>query len=339
MTFTIHELANYLNLAPSTVSKALNDYPHVSSKTKQRVLEAARELNYYPSAAARDLRRRKTNRIGFSYGYTSYDIGELASRIINGAVEAAEKADFNVMLYPNSENQLGKLTRICKTREVDGLLLLGGSQVADSIDMLQEEQIPFVVLIGEAEELDVPFATADYWGATLEAARHLIELGHTRIGYVGQEALGNYHRHRIASYKHALKEANLVFDETWIVSAGTAPGDGHPAMQKLINHADPPSAVLVIHDPLAIECLQAVRDAGLRVPEDVAIIGSDNIQESRFTNPPLTTIHPPFAEIGLRAMDNLLLQIESEESLPLFRIALPAQLVIRQSTIGETKPE
>jgi LacI family transcriptional regulator len=338
MTITIRDLADHLNLAPSTVSKALNDYPHISTKTKQRVLEAARELNYYPSAAARDLRRRKTNRIGFSYGYTTYDIGELASRVINGAVEAAEKADFNVMLYPNSENQLGKLTRICMTREVDGLLLLGGSQVAGSIDMLQEEQIPFVVLVGEGEELDVPFATADYWGATIEAARHLIELGHTRIGYVGQAALGNFHSHRIASYKHALKEVNLAIDETLIVSAGTEPGDGHPAMQTLLDHVDPPTAVLVIHDPLAIECLQAVRDAGLRVPEDVAIIGADNMQESRFTDPPLTTIHPPFAEIGLRAMENLLLQIESEENLPSFRIALPAPLVIRQSTIGETKP-
>lgn len=161
MAVTIQDIARHLNLAPSTVSKALNNYPNIALKTKNRVLDAARELNYYPSAAARDLRRRRTNRIGFSYGYTTTDIGELASRLINGAVAAAEKADFNVMLYPLAENQLEKLTRICKTREVDGLLLLGGSQVAESIDLLQEEQIPFIVLVLQFEELDVPFVTRE----------------------------------------------------------------------------------------------------------------------------------------------------------------------------------
>ena len=189
-----------------------------------RVQEAARELNYYPSAAARDLRRQRTNRIGFSYGYTTIDIGELASRVINGAVAAAEKVDFNVMLYPLAENQLEKLTRICKTREVDGLLLLGGSQVAESIDLLQEEQIPFIVLVLGFEGLDVPFVAADYGGATIEATRHLIELGHKRIAYVGQGALGKHHSERIASYKQALREAKLPFDETLVWSAGDRAG-------------------------------------------------------------------------------------------------------------------
>lgn len=335
MAVTIQDLAHCLNLAPSTVSKALNDYPHISSETKQRVLEAVRELDYYPSAAARDLRRRKTNRIGFSYGYTTTDIGELASRLINGAVAAAEKADFNVMLYPVTENQLEKLTRICKTREVDGLLLLGGSQVAESIDLLQAEQIPFIVLVLQFEELDVPFVTADYRGATIEATHHLIELGHKRIAYVGQAALGKHHSDRIASYEHALKEANLTIDETLVMSAGTEPGAGYQVMRTLLELANPPTAVLVIHDPLAIECLQAVKDAGLRVPDDVAIIGSDDLRESRSTAPPLTTIHPPFAEIGRQAMESLLLQL-SDASLPSTRLMLPAQLVIRQSTIGET---
>ncbi len=109
-------------------------------------------------------------------------------------------------------------------------------------------------------------------------------------------------------------------------------------MRKLLDLADPPTAVLTIHDPLAIECLQAVVDAGLRAPEDVAIIGSDNLRESQSTKPPLTTIHPPLAEIGRQAMEGLLRQI-SDDSFPPTRLILPAKLIIRQSTaaLGEAR--
>ena len=335
MPVTIQDIAHHLNLAPSTVSKALNNYPHISSETRLRVQEAVRELNYYPSAAARDLRRRRTNRIGFSYGYTTTDIGEYASRIINGAVAAAEKADFNVMLYPLTENKLEKLTRICKTREVDGLLLMGGSQLSESIKLLQAEQIPFIVLARQFDQLDVPFVTADYRTATVEATSHLIDLGHKRIAFIGQAALEQLHTERIVSYKQALKEANLTIDETLVRSAGTKPGDGYQMMTYLLNLARSPTAVIAIHDPLAIECLQAVTDAGLQVPDDVAIIGSDNLRESHTTEPPLTTIHPPLVKIGRQAMEQLLLRL-ADENLPPTRLVLPAPLIIRQSTVGKS---
>lgn len=334
MAVTIQDIARHLNLAPSTVSKVLNDYPHVSPETRTRVLAAARELNYYPSAAARDLRRRRTSRIGFSYGYTTTNIGEFASRLINGAVAAAEKADYNVMLYPLTGNRQEKLIRICQTREVEGLLLMGGEHLAESIELLQKEQLPFVVLNRQLDEPDVSFVTADHHLATKKATRHLIELGHKRIAYIGQPALGKLHTDRIASYQQALREAKLSVDESLVRSASQERGAGYLVMRKLLELAKRPTAVLAIHDPLAIECLQAVIDAGLRVPEDVAIVGSDNLRESQSTKPPLTTIHPPLAEIGHQAMESLLNRL-SDESIPPTRLVLPAQLVVRQSTIGE----
>ncbi len=333
MAITIWDIAEHLDLSISTISRALNGYGDVAAETRQRVFDAAAELGYYPSAAARDLRRRRTNRIGFSYGFTTTDIGEFASRLINGAVAAAEKADYNVMLYPLTGNQLEKLTRICQTREVEGLLLMGGEYLAESIDLLQKEQLPFVVLNRQLDKPDVSFVTADHHKATTEATRHLIELGHKRIAYVGQSALEKLHSDHIASYQQSLREAKFSFDESLVLSAGTEPGAGYQVMRKLLDLANPPTAVLAIHDPLAIECLQAVIDAGLRVPEDVAIIGSDNLRASQSTEPPLTTIHPPLAEIGRLAMDNLLARL-TDDTLPPTCLTLPAQLVIRQSTIG-----
>lgn len=334
MAVTIWDIAKHLDLSVSTVSRALNGYNDVAPKTRERVFEAARELNYYPSAAARDLRRRHTSRVGFSYGFTTTDIGEFAARLINGAVAVAEKMGYNVMLYPLTGNQIEKLTRIYQTREVDGLLLMGGEYLTESIKLLQKEQLPFVVLNRWFDQSEVSFVTADHHQATMEATRHLIELGHTRIAYVGQSALGKLHSERIASFRQALREANLEVDEMLVMSADTEPGDGYQVMRTLLALPNPPTAVLAIHDPLAIECLHSAIDAGLQVPDDVAIIGSDNLRESQTTDPPLTTIHPPLAEIGRAAMEHLLAQIK-DDTLPPIRLKLPARLIVRQSTIGK----
>lgn len=337
MAITLQEIARYVKLSPSTVSKALNDYPRVSDETKSRVIAAARELGYYPMAAARDLRRRKTNRIGFSFGFPNVDIGEFASRLITGVVATAEKAGYNILLYPLTGDQLQKLTSICKTGEVDGLLLMGSEYLVESVALLRREQFPFVVLNRQIDEPDVAFVTADHVTATAEAARHLIDLGHRRIAYIGQAVLGKVHHDRIAGYRQALQAADLAVDEGLVVSASPVPGAGAQLIRQLLARPEPPTAILAIHDPLAIECLQAIQALGLRVPEDVAIVGSDNLRGSQDSRPTLTTIHPPLAEIGRQAMAGLLRRL-SDNSLPPTRLVLPARLVIRESTRGRSSP-
>lgn len=333
MAITIQDIAKYVNLSPSAVSKALNDYPSIPAETKSRVLAAARELGYYPMAAARDLRRRKTNRIGFSFGFSNADIGEFASRLINGVVGTAEQAGYNVLLYPLTGDQLERLTSICKTGEVDGLLLMGSEYLTESVALLRKEQFPFVVLNRQIDEPDVSYVTSDHYAAAAEATRHLIGLGHRRIAYIGQAVLGKVNGDRIAGYQQALREAGLAGDGDLILSAGAEPGAGARVMRQLLARPHPPTAVIAIHDPLAIECLQAAVEAGRRVPHDVALIGSDNLRDSQTTQPPLTTIHPPLAEIGRQAMAGLLRRL-TDDSLPPTRAVLPARLVIRESTVG-----
>ena len=333
MAVTIWDIAEHLKLSISTVSRALNGYEDVAEKTRQRVVDAAMELGYSPSATARDLRRRRTNRIGFSYGFGSVDVGEYASRMINGAVSAAEKAGYNILLYPLVDDQLGKLRRISQTREVEGLLLLEQEPLSKSLDLLQKAQTPFVVLNRQLDNSDVSFVSADYYGAAKKAIQHLFQLGHQQIALVGQHTLGLLHDDRVASYKEAFLEANIPVDQNLIVSADAAPGDAMQKMKQLLALPTPPTAVLAIHDPFAIECLQAVKEAGLRVPDDVAIIGSDNLRASQATSPPLTTIHPPLAEIGRLAVESLLARID-DNTLPPTQITLPARLIIRPSTTG-----
>jgi DNA-binding LacI/PurR family transcriptional regulator len=281
----------------------------------------------------RDLRRRQTNRIGFSFGFTTTDIGEFASRLINGAVAAAEKADFNVILYPLAGDQLGKLTRICQRREVEGLLLMGGGHLLESIALLQERQIPFVVLNRKISQPNVSYVTVDHHQAVGVAVRHLIDHGHKRIAFIGQPILGGLHEDRLNGFRETMQQAGLAVDDSSCVAAGPNPGDGYRAMRELLAAPNRPTAVATIHDPFAIECLQAVVEAGLRVPDDVAIIGSDNLRETQATNPPLSTLHPALSKLGRLAMESLLNILDDQEAAPQ-RLSLPVKLLSRQSTVG-----
>ena len=335
MAVTIQDIADHLNLAPSTVSKALNDYPHIAPATKNRVLEAAHALNYVPSAAARSLRRRRTEKIGFSFSYPFSVMSDYVSGLIAGAVTAAEKQGYNLTLYPLQDDQLKQLTQICRAREVDGLLLLGRPQMAETtLPLLKQENIPFVVVGRRAEDEDISFVKPDDPCGAKAVTRHLIELGHRRIGFTTRPSMGITSRDRFAGYQQALLEANIPLDEDLIIETSFEPESGYWAMNQLLDLVEPPTAVFAIHDLVAVDCLQAATDRDLRIPEDIAIAGFDDWRVSLTTRPPLTTVHVPLENMGMNAMDILLKQI-SNPTRPPERLILPIELIIRQSTAGK----
>ena len=336
MSVTIEDIAQHLNLAISTVSKALNDYSDVSQKTKDRVLAAARELEYHPSAAARNLRRRRTDKIGFSFSFPVSLMSDYISRLITGAVTAGEQQGSNLILYPLMVDQVKQLTQICRAREVDGLLLLGRAQMEQTtIALLKQENIPFVVVGRRVENPEVSFVTPDHSAGGLAVTRHLIGLGHRRIAFTSRPELGITSRDRLASYKQALIEAGLPFDQQLVIATSTEPGHDYEAMNTLLDLPSPPTAVFAIHDTVAMECLRAATDRGLRVPKDIAIAGFDDWRASLTTQPPLTTVHPPLPDVGFRATEILLAQLV-DRSLPPERVTLPVELIVRQSTAGNS---
>jgi len=335
MAVTIQDIAQHLNLAISTVSKALNDYPDVSQQTKDRVTEVARDLGYYPSAPARNLRRRRTDKIGFLFSFPITVISEYVSKLITGAIIAAEKEGYNLILYPLLENQLENLTRICRAREIDGLLVLNRTGIDQTLAVLEQEAIPFVLVDRRAEQPAISFVSSDHFNGALLIMHHLVGLGHSRIGYTSRPLLGITNRDRLAGYKQALEEAGLPFDEKLVVPTETDLRSGYEAMNKLLDLPDSPTAVFAIHDLIALECLRAATDRGLRVPEDVAIVGFDNWHFAETTKPPLTSVHTPQTEIGRLATETLLAHV-AEPSQPPVRLKLPVELIVRQSTVGES---
>ena len=335
MAVTIWDIAKHLNLSVSTVSRALNGYDDVAPRTRQRVFDAAAELGYYPSTTARNLRRQRTNKIGFSFSYPVSAMNDYVLRLIDGAIVAAEEQGYNLTLYPLKDDQVKQLTQICRSREVDGVLLLGRPQMEQTtVAFLREEAMPFVVVGRWVEHPEVSFVKPDDVNGALAITRHLIELGHKRIACATWPELGRISRDRLASYKQALDEAGIPFDENLVVPTSDELGSGYQAMNTLLDLPNPPTAVFAIHDAVAMECLRAATDRGLRIPEDIAIAGFGDRRTSDTTQPSLTTIRPPLGEIGLRATEILLARVV-DHSLPAERLTLPVKLIVRQSTAGK----
>lgn len=331
MPVTIEDIAKHLGLSVSTISKALNNYADVSEETRQRVLQAAQELGYHPSAAARNLRRQRTDKIGFLYSFPTTYIGEFASRVINGAVAKTEDQGYNLTLYPLREDWQGQLVRICRARDADGLLVMG-SGITDQITaLLGAEAMPFVVLNRRVADPRVSFVSSDHRDAGHQATRHLVEQGHRRIAFVTREDLGTLNDDRLAGYRQALEEGGIPFDLTLVQVTIMRAGSARAALESLLDLQDPPTAAIGVNDAVAIECMEAAIDHGLQVPTSFAAIGSDNIRISLAATPPLSTLHPPLAEIGRRATQALLKQVLDRDFTPV-RELLTAQLVVRQSS-------
>lgn len=330
MVVGIKDIAAYVELFPSTVSRALNGYPDVAAETIIRVQHAAQELGYYPSASARNLRRQRTDKIGLALLYDAAfaTFNEYFAELIRLVAAAVEKRDYNLVLYTHAGKDSSALLRIAQTREVDGFLLLGEVPALDMIiERLLTARMPFVIVSRKVDHPEVNFVTPDNWDGARLAVRHLGALGHRRIGHVAFVEGSRYSRERFNGYCAGLAELGLPYDESLVVNASLAPGSGAQAIATLLQLAVPPTAVFVYNDRLAIEGLQYLRQCGVRVPQDLSIVGFDDIRSSGMTSPALTTIHQPLDKIAEAAVAALL----SVHAQPV-RLVVPVELVVRQST-------
>lgn len=333
MAVTIWDIAKHLGLSVSTISRALNDYNDVAPETRQRVFDAARELGYYPSATARNLRRGRSDKIGLLINTSVTYISDYLAELIPATTLAAEKQNHNLILYTTTITEPDGLARVCRAREVDGFILLWAGQMDETIAFLQQDGMPFVVLNRRVDNPDVSFVAADNLNGALTLMRHLIALGHRRIGFTARPALGETNVDRLAGYKQALAEAGIPFDENLVISTVVEPRSGYYATNQLLDLPEPPTAIFAIHDLVAIDVLEAAVERGWRVPDDLAIASFDGLRASLLANPPITTAKVPIAEIGRRAVEILLAQAE-DDNRPPARITLPVQFMVRESTAG-----
>lgn len=330
---TIKEVATLAGVSSATVSHVINETRFVSDAVREQVVQAMRTLNYQPNALARSLRSGHTNTLGLILPDSANPFfAELGHSIENAAFEAG----YSVILC-NTENDLQKETLymdVLTKKLVDGMIFVATGDHSDTLKKLKDLEIPVVVMDRDFPGLDLEIVLTDNLQGGVLATEHLISLGHKKIGCIAGPSGINPSSQRVTGYVQALQRAGLEIDPQLIASGDFHPEAGREAGYKLLSQKNAPTAIFASNDLMAIGVLRAANELGLRVPEDLALVGYDDIVLASYTNPPLTTINQPKVEMGLTTLRILLNRIKNKQSAPQ-RALLPVSLVVRGSCGGK----
>lgn len=326
----ISDVARRAKVSRTTVSRVLNGKDDVNEETRRRVLEAIKELNYRPSALARSLVKQKTDTIGVILS----DITDpFFSRIIQGAEDVAYKFGYGIVYASMRWDPEIKHNYVSFLRNgrVDGLIMMGhtvGNE--DYVREMVEDKFPLVLVEYWIENLKANFISIDNKGGGYLATRHLLGLGHRRIAHVAGHKNAQVSQERLAGYRQALEEAGKLYDESMVVYSDFTTEGAIPVAKKLLSLPERPTAIFAANDLMAYGVIHAARELGLRVPQDLAVVGYDDIELASLVTPPLTTIHQPRYEIGSMAAWSLIQQIENKEMQPTVT-EFKTNMVIRES--------
>jgi LacI family transcriptional regulator len=332
VTASIADIAKRLRLSNSTVSKALNGYDDVSVVTRELVRKTAVELGYQPSAAARSLRRGRTDKIGLFLNTSITYVVDYLSGVLPGAVLTAQDWGQNLLIYTITDNDPGHLLKVCRSGEVDGVILFSTHYNQQTIDALLESRFPFVVMGRQIADDRVSYVVPDYYQGSMIAAQHLIALGHRRIAFTTRPELGTANSARLRGYLDALDAAGIAVDDRLIVETRIQPHSGTAPTRSLLELDSPPTAICAFHDLIAIDAINVAHEYGLRVPEDLSIVGFDGLRAGLMTVPQITTLVQPLETIGQRATELVCQQIAQSDFLPVQEV-VPVELVVRGSTM------
>jgi len=329
---TIIEIAKLAGVSRTTVSRVLSGSTFVSKNTRDRILGIIKEKEYKPSIMAQSLRTNRTRTIGLVLA----DIeNPFYSRVAKGVIDAAETKKYNVILC-NSNNDIELEERDIKTlmgRGVDGLILTTVALKMKTIEYLLDREFPFILIDCKLDTPGVNYVVNDdYFGAKL-ATEYLIELGHKKIFFLGDRKLLSL-RERLRGFKdtladHKIESSNTFVPQKFINMYGIY--DIDKIIEYIINREEKITAVFAGNDYLAIKSIKVINDNGLKVPEDISVIGYDNIEISALVKVPLTTIRQPKYLLGKLAAEQLFEILENKSNKELKRIILRPDLVIRQS--------
>jgi len=320
----------------TTVSFVLNSVPgmRIPEETRQRVQEAARQLNYHPDATARRMVSGRTNIIGFVLRQSPHQAfaDQFLPQVLGGLGQATAAQDYRILFEPiPPDNHTGAYAQLIRERHVDGIVISGPR--FDDRDLLRAhaERAP-VVLLGQLPDTDLPFVDVDNAGGARLAIEHLLRLGHRRIALITNALLAyTASADRLSGYRQALEAAGLPYDESLVRYGEFTPYSGQAAMEDLLTLTPPPTAVFVASDVVALGALQALRQRGLRAPDDMALVGFDDIPLAGFVDPPLTTVRLPAAGLGWGAGDLLIRLIMADEDIRNPNVFLETELVVRES--------
>ncbi len=334
---TSRDVAKLAHVSRTTVSFILNDVPGVSisQATRKRVLDAARKLNYSPNIAGKKLVSGKSYTIGLVLCQLPEQIftDAFLPQVILGVDQAAMQQGFHVLLKPVDPTDTGGYTRLVTENHVDGILLSGPRQDDAALMRLHQEHVP-ILLMGQLPDTDIPFVDINATIGAEMAVTHLIEHGHKHIGIITNAPLDyTSAQQRRNGYLQALKKSKLPTNKAFIKEGNYTPASGFEAMKALLSLTPRLTATFVASDVVAMGAMLAIKEAGLRIPQDIAIVGFDDIPLAEYYDPPLTTIRLPAFGLGWAGGERLIRLIQGDK-LDQEDVFLNSELIIRKSSVA-----
>jgi len=333
----MEDVAKKAGVSRTTVSFVLNGIPNanIPAATRQRVLQAARELDYIPNVQALNLAKGRTMLIALVLRQTPEQMSADAflGEVVRGSTHMLEVQGYHLLVHAARPGAPFRSTygQLVRTRKVDGLIIASPLINDPEVEVLHEEGTP-IVLHGAPYTADIASVDVDNIQGAYTAVRHLIDLGHRRIGHISNAPLSyTSSRDRLAGYRQALAEAGIAFDPALVHEGAFTDGSSVEPMHRLLDLAEPPTAVFIGSDVVALGALDAIHSRGLRIPDDISVIGFDDVALGRYLRPKLTTVRLPAYDLGRKASE-MILSIINGDPLDTVQVRLPTQLVVRDST-------
>jgi LacI family transcriptional regulator len=326
----LSEVARLAGVSPITASRAIRGTGYVSEGARTRIMEAARQLNYTPDMLARRMRGEKSKLIGvFLNNYGPVVLHELVRAI----GEHARRRDYDLLLFnadrfdsPERMTTCATLSQLC-----DGLLLIMPTSDDGFLDAVERQQLSCAAVCFDARQLAMPSIVLENHAGARTAVDHLLGLGHRRIGFIAGSNRTGQSGERQRGYVDALAAAGIPFDPALVVDGAFNQPGGFAAAGQLLALPAPPTAIFAANDEMAFGAIDAVASRGLKVPDDVSVVGFDDIPTARHVFPRLTTIRQPYDALSARAVDEVVAMIEGRPPAAA-RIVFPTELVVRDST-------
>lgn len=334
MRVTINDIAAQAKVSPSTVSRAIADNPRISAQTRERVLKIMKEMNYHPNMIARSLVSRSTRIIGViipglaekAFQHPFYP------ELLRGLGAVAYKNKYKILLATAADLQEEKhaVREFAGGGITEGIIILTSRVKDPSVCELLKMKFPFVV-IGRSENSNVNWVDNDNYLIGYQLAEHLIKEGHTKIAFLGVSPDFIVTTDRLHGYKQALADYGLPVDENLIVESKFITDNGYELMKRLLAGGGRPTAVIACDDLLAFGAIKLITEKGMKVPEDIAVVGINNVPLANYFTPTLTSVEINPFYLGSKAFE-LLKSIIDSEIQSVDRAVIPAKLVVRSSS-------
>ncbi|MDT5268661.1 MAG: LacI family transcriptional regulator [Acidobacteriota bacterium] len=342
---TLADIAASTGVTPMTVSRVVNGNGYVSAETREKVLHAVSALNYRRNGLARGLKRQRTDTIGLVLGDIANPFAAELARAVREVMTAKGYNVFICVSEHSAREDIAAFESLADHR-VDGVIVatrankLGNDRLAEMI----EGGIPIVLIGRDFHHPNADLIAADNLRGGYDATAHLIALGHKNIGFIGVTPTSGVGLRRYHGYLEAMREHGLKVDERLIVGRADD-GDqwpgystetmGYEGMKKLLSLRKRPTAVFARNDFTALGAMSAIKEAGLKIPQEIAVVGYDDVPMATHTTPPLTTVRQPTREQGRIAAEALLRRMESAETPAREERVMKCELVVRASTVAD----